>query len=430
MTPDGPVRATAPPRSLVHHRDFRRLWGGDALGQLGAQLTGFVLPVFAVSHLHATAWQMGALNAAETAAFLLLSLPAGAWVDRLRKRRVLVAADLARAAILSVVVLAALTGHASMGLLIGAAVVISAFSLFFDVAHQSYVPGLVGLDHVVEGNSKLQATQSVAMIAGPAIGGFALRVLSAPLVMVATVGTYLASALAVSRIGHHEDLPDPTVRRPLRTEIADGLRFVASEPLLRRILACTALSNLGGAIGNAVLVIFALRTLDVGTSTYGVVLSASAAGGLLGAVLADRASRWVGPARIIPASAVVTGLSYAITPAAAVVAVTGAPAAVVPVVLVVGGFVFNLAVVVYNVAQVSFRQRLCPPALLGRMNASARFIVWGPLPIGGLLGGWIGSVWGAAPALWVGAVVMTLGALPVVLSPLARTTELPVPAHD
>ncbi|OCI31337.1 MFS transporter [Oerskovia enterophila] len=372
----------------------------------------------------------GALNAAETAAFLLLSLPAGAWVDRMRKRRVLVAADLARAAILSVVVVAALTGNASMALLIGAAVVISTFSLFFDVAHQSYVPGLVGLDHVVEGNSKLQATQSVAMIAGPAIGGVALRVLSAPLVMVATVGTYLASALAMARISHREDLPSPENRRPLRTEIAEGLRFVASEPLLRRILACTSLSNLGGAIGNAVVVIFALRTLDVGTATYGVVLSASAAGGLLGAVLADRASRWVGPARIIPVSAVFTGLSYAITPAAAVVAVTGAGSTLVPVVLVVGGFVFNLAVVVYNVAQVSFRQRLCPPALLGRMNASARFIVWGPIPIGGLLGGWIGTVWGVAPALWIGAVVMTLGALPVLLSPLSRMTELPIPAHD
>lgn len=431
MTPDEPAPSTtAAPRSLVHHRDFRHLWGGDALGQLGAQLTGFVLPIFAVSHLHASEWQMGALNAAETAAFLLLSLPAGAWVDRMRKRRVLVTADLARAAILSVVVVAALTGHASMGLLIGAAVVISTFSLFFDVAHQSYVPGLVGLDHVVEGNSKLQATQSVAMIAGPAIGGVALRVLSAPLVMVATVCTYLASALAVSRIRHHEDLPDLAARRPLRTEIAEGLRFVASEPLLRRILACTSLGNLGGAIGNAVVVIFALRTLDVGTATYGVVLSASAAGGLLGAVLADRAARWVGPARVIPASAVFTGVSYAITPAAAWVAATGAADALVAVVLVVGGFVFNLAVVVYNVAQVSFRQRLCPPALLGRMNASARFLVWGPLPIGGLLGGWIGTVWGVAPALWVGALVMSLGALPVLLSPLSRMSELPVPARD
>ncbi|MBD7950297.1 MFS transporter [Oerskovia rustica] len=431
MTSDEPAVSTAaPPRSLVHHRDFRRLWGGDALGQLGAQLTGFVLPIFAVSLLHATEWQMGALNAAETAAFLLLSLPAGAWVDRMRKRRVLVAADLARAAILSVVVVAALTGHASMGLLIGAAVVISTFSLFFDVAHQSYVPGLVGLDHVVEGNSKLQATQSVAMIVGPAIGGVALRVLSAPLVMVATVGTYLASALAVSRIRHHEDLPDPAARRPLRTEIAEGLRFVASEPLLRRILACTSLANLGGAIGNAVVVIFALRTLDVGTATYGVVLSASAAGGLLGAVLADRAARWVGPARVIPVSAVFTGVSYAITPAAAWVATTGAADALVPVVLVVGGFVFNLTVVVYNVAQVSFRQRLCPPALLGRMNASARFLVWGPIPIGGLLGGWIGTMWGVAPALWVGALVMSLGALPVLLSPLSRMSELPVPARD
>ncbi|MEK8225505.1 MFS transporter [Oerskovia sp. M15] len=254
------------------------------------------------------------------------------------------------------------------------------------------------------------------MIAGPAIGGVALRVLSAPWVMVATVGSYLASAFAMARIGHREDLPDPAARRPLRTEIAEGLRFVASEPLLRRILACTSLSNLGGAIGNTVVVIFALRTLDVGTATYGVVLSASAAGGLLGAVPADRAARWIGPARTIPASAVFAGVSYAITPPRHWSQRQGrsrgrAPRAH------GGGFVFNLAVVVYNVAQVSFRQRLCPPALLGRMNASARFIVWDPIPIGGLLGGWIGTSLGVVPALWLGAVVMTLGALPVLLSP-------------
>src|SRR6478735_11971325 len=144
------VSTETPTRSLVHHPDFRRLWTGDALGQLGAQLTYLALPVFAVKHLEATEWQMGALTAAETAAFLVIGLPAGAWVDRMRKRRVLIVSDLVRAVVLAVVVIAAFADQATMPLLIAAGLVLSAASVFFDVAHQSYVPGLVGLEHIVE----------------------------------------------------------------------------------------------------------------------------------------------------------------------------------------------------------------------------------------------------------------------------------------
>lgn len=413
------------PRSLAFHADFRRLWTGDALGQLGAQLTGLALPVYAVSHLDASEWQMGLLTAAETAAFLVIGLPAGAWVDRMRKRRTLVVADLVRALVLAVVVVAALTGHASMPLLYGAGLVLSAATVFFDVAHQSYVPGLVGLDHVVEGNSKLQATQSVAMVAAPALGGLLLRVLTAPMLIAGTVVTYVLSATAVSRIRQVETLPRREDRRPLRTEIAEGLRFVVHQPLLRRIVACTSLSNLFGSVSGALLAIYALRVVGLDPAGLGTVLSASAVGGLVGAVLAGRAARAVGEARIIPVSAVAGGLAFALTPLALPLADVVPPVAT----LITGGALFSFAVVVYNVAQVSFRQRLCPPALLGRMNASVRFIVWGTMPLGSLLGGWLGTHLGVVPTLWVAAVGSLLAALPVVLSPLSTLTELPRPAE-
>ncbi len=419
--------STAPPprrRSLAHHPDFRRLWVGDALGQLGAQVTYLALPVYAVTHLHATEWQMGLLGAAETAAFLVIGLPAGAWVDRMRKRRTLVVADLVRAAALAVVVVAALTGHGSMPLLYACGLVISAATVFFDVAHQSYVPGLVGLDHVVEGNSKLQATASVAQVTAPALGGALLRVVSAPLLVLGTVVTYLLSAAAVWRIRQVEELPRPEDRRPLRTEIAEGLRWVVRQSLLRRIVACTALSNFAGGVVNAVLVIYVLRRLGLGEETLGLVLSAGAVGGLVGAVLSERLARWVGPARLIPLSALLAVPAAALTPLATPLATEGVPPAV-P--LVAAGALLSLAVVVYNVAQVSFRQRLCPPALLGRMNASVRFIVWGTLPLGSLLGGWLGSALGVLPTLWVAVGVTTLATLPVLLSPLVRLRELPVP---
>jgi Na+/melibiose symporter-like transporter len=418
-----PAHPVARRRSLAFHRNFRQLWIGDSLGQLGAQLTGLALPVYAVTHLHATEWQMGALNAAETAAFLVIGLPAGAWVDRLRKRRVLIVADVVRAAVLAVVVAAAVTGTASMPLLYAAGLVISCATVFFDVAHQSYVPGLVGLERIVEGNSKLQATHSVAMVAAPALGGALLRVISAPALIGVTVVTYLTSAVFVRRIRHEETLPLRADRRPLRTEIAEGLRFVVQQPILRRIVACTSIGNLFNAVASAMSVIYVLRVVGLDAAGLGVVLSASAVGGLVGAVTADRLARLVGEGRIIPISALMMGPAFALTPLALPLAGAGIPPSVT---LVAGGALFSFAVVVYNVTQVSFRQRLCPPVLLGRMNASVRFIVWGTVPIGGLLGGALGTWFGVVPTLWVAAAGTALAALPVVLSPLIRLRDIPL----
>jgi MFS family permease len=412
--------ATADRRgSLARHPDFRRLWVGDALGQLGAQLSVLALPVLAVRELGATEWQMGLLTAAETAAFLVIGLPTGAWVDRMRKRRVLVAADLVRAAVLTAVVALALSGHASMAVLYAGALVMSVATVFFDVAHQSYVPGLVGLEHVGEGNAKLQATQSVAAVVAPALGGALLRVVAAPYVVAVNAVTYLLSAAAVGRIRQVEALPPVEGRRPLREEIAEGLRFVLHQPLLRRIVACTALGNLFSGVSGALVVLYALRDLGLDEAQYGTVVSASAVGGLLGALTADRLARRVGEARIIPLAAV------AFAPGAALVPLAGVLPLPPQAVLIAGGVLFWGAVVVYNVAQVSFRQRICPPALLGRMNASVRFIVWGTTPVGALAGGWIGHTWGVGPALWVAAAGSVVAALPVLLSPLLRMRDLP-----
>lgn len=421
-----PTSSPARHRSLAFHRNFRQLWIGDALGQFGAQLAVLALPIYAVAQLEATEWQMGLLSATETAAFLVIGLPAGAWVDRMLKRRTLIVADLVRATVLAIVVVAGLTGHGSMLLLYAAGIVMSCASVFFDIAHQSYIPGLVGLDHLVEGNSKLAATQSVATVAAPAIGGMLLRVITAPALIGATVVTYLTSAFFVWRIRHDEELPAPEDRRPLRTEIAEGLRFVVRQPLLRRIVACTSIGNFAGSISSALLVIYALRVLRLDEATLGLVFSASGIGGVAGAVLADRVARWVGEGRAVSLSAIVWVPAFALTPLALPLSEAGVPAAAT---LIVGGATASFFVIVYNVAQVSFRQRLCPPALLGRMNASVRFIVWGVMPLGGLLGGFLGTHLGVVPTLWVAIAGSAIAALPVALSPLIRMRDLPTPEH-
>ena len=404
-------------RSLLRHHDFRQLWAAETVSQVGTQVTMLALPVVAVTVLDATPLQMGVLTALETAAFLLIGLPAGAWVDRWRRKRVLVTADLVRAVVLATLPVAYLLDVLTLGQLFAVAAVTGTATVFFDVAYQSYLPALVDRDQLVDGNGKLEASRAVAQVAGPGATGVLLRLLGAPLLIAVDAVSYLVSALFIGRIGAPDVVPDRASRRPLRTEIGEGLAFVVRHPLLRRIVACTGISNLFGSMTTALLVLFVLRELGLSESTLGLVFSVGAVGGLLGAATAARFARGVGEGRSIPVSAVVFATAAAGLPLAAL----GAPV----VLLVTGWFVLSWSVVVYNVVQVSFRQRLCPPGLLGRMNASVRFIVFGTMPIGGLLGGVLGEWLGVLPALWVATAGGFAACLPVVLSPLLTMRDLP-----
>jgi Na+/melibiose symporter-like transporter len=406
---------------LARHTDFRRLWIGDSISQLGTQLSGLALPLLAVTVLNAQPGQMGVLTAAQTLAFLLIGLPAGAWVDRWRCRRVLISNDLIRAVAFGTVPVAWWAGVLTLGQLYVIALVVGICTLFFDVAYQSYLPEIVAPEQVVEGNAKLQASESLARVAGPAVGGVLLRVIAPAALLGLDALSYLASAGFVARIRQPDRVTDRAGRRKLTEEIREGLAYVVRQPLLRRIIACTAGSNLFSSIGAAVQVIFMVRMLHLNGATIGLVLAVGAVGGVLGALGADRAAAWLGAGRAIPVSALACGLGAAGLPLAAL---AGAGAGVVAVVAA-GDFVAGWGVVVYNVTQVSFRQRLCPPALLGRMNASVRFMVWGTVPIGGLIGGALGTVFGPLPTLVVVTVGELLAATPVLFSPLIRMRDLP-----
>jgi MFS family permease len=405
------------PTSLWRHRDFGHLWAAETVSQFGTQVTLLALPVLAVNLLHATPLEMGVLTALETAAFLVIGLPAGAWVDRWRRKRVLVTADVVRAMALATLPVAYLLDALTLGQLFVVAAVTGTATVFFDVAYQSYLPALVDRDQLVDGNGKLEASRAVAQVAGPGVTGVLLRVLGAPLLIVVDAVSFLLSALFIGGIGTPDVVPDRATRRPLRTEIAEGLSFVVRHPLLRRIVACTGTANLFGTMTSTLLVLFALRELGLTESVLGLVLSAGAVGGLLGAVTGARFARLVGEGRAIPLSALLLLPFAALTPLAAL----GAPL----VLLVVGQFGLSWAIVAYNVTQVSFRQRLCPPALLGRMNASVRFLVFGTMPLGGLLGGGLGSWLGVVPTLWIAVAGQALAAVWVVTSPLIGMRDLP-----
>ncbi|MGP7960907.1 MFS transporter [Sanguibacter sp. A247] len=411
-----------PQRSLLHHPDFRRLWAADALAQVGAQLTALALPVYAVTTLGASALEMGYLTSAQTAAFLVVGLPAGAWVDRMRKRSVLIWADVVRGLVLAAVVVLASVGLGSMPLLYAAGLVISVATVFFDVAHLSYVPGLVGLSQVSEGNTKLQATYSVAAVAVPAVGGALLKIVAAPALIAINVVTYALSVGFLGRIRKVEVLPDTDSHLPLGPAIAEGLRFITRTPLLNRLVYSTGVSALFSTMGWSMIIYYVVTTLGLGADAIGVVMSASAVGGILGAVTSRKATDVIGEGRIIAFSAFFTPFLFAAIPAAAWVQDAGVDARI-P--LIVGGFLMQVTQTWFNVSQVSFRQRLCPPHLLGRMNASFRFIVWGGMPIAGVVGGLIADHFGVVAMLWVVVVGEILAALPLMLSPFRTMRLLP-----
>ena len=407
------------PSPLWRHRGFLTLWTGESLSQFGAQLAHLALPVLAVSLLQATPFQVGLLGAVDTAAFLLIGLPAGAWIDRMRKRRIMLTADLVRAVVLAAIPVLWIAGALEFWHLYVVGAALGAATVFFDIAYQSFVPVLVPSASISDANGKLESTAQIARVGGPAAGGALLTVLAAPFLLAATALTYLVSFVFLSRIRDTEALPDRTERRPLPLEIREGLGYVLRHPLLSRITASTSINNLFATIATTMLPILVLRELGLSPAVMGIVFSVGAVGGLLGAIAAPAIAARIGEGTAIPVSCLAGGVFLLMLPASAIV-----PGLAVPV-LVVGEFGLAFTVLVYNITQVSFRQRICPPRLLGRMNASIRFLVWGVMPIGALVSGVLGTAIGVLPTLWIGSIGALFAALPVVLSPLLGMRHLP-----
>ncbi|MER5780740.1 MFS transporter [Streptomyces mobaraensis] len=402
---------------LLRSRDFRLLLSGAAAGQLGAQVTLVALPLVAVVELDASPLQTGILTAAETAAFLLVGLPAGAWVDRMRRLPVLIRADVVRALAMAALPLAAWAGVLTMTQLYLVALITGVATVFFDIAHQSYLPSLLPREKLVAGNGALETVRSSAQMAGPGVGGVLVQVAGAPLALLADAVGYLLSALCLRGIRTPEPPPAPATGEPLRAQVLEGLAFVFRNPALRMIACSTAVANFFAAMLTAVQTVFLVRVLELPASAVGLMLSAAAVGGLGGALCADVLGRAVGRARVIWLAPLLTGPFALLWPLAG----RGAAAAW----FAVGEAVVFFGAVVYNVAQVSFRQLLCPDALLGRMNATLRFVVWGTMPFGALVGGAVAGAYGARAAVWLCAAGFLLVPLPLLLSPLRRLRDLP-----
>ncbi|WP_432925587.1 MFS transporter [Microbispora sp. CA-135349] len=400
--------------SLWRVRDFRRYAGADAISKLGSEVSLVALPLTAALTLHASPFQVGLLTAAEMVAFLLVGLPAGAWVDRMRRRPVLVAADVVRALALLSIPAAGVLGVLGLPQMYAVALLNGLCTVFFDVAHQSYLPAIVGREDLARGHGTLAANQSLAQLAGPGIGGWLVQALTAPIAVVADALSYAGSALLLLGVRADEKPDDRDARGGGRlwTEIAEGLSFVAGQPVLRRVAAVGALMMLSFGLWSATVPLYLVREVGTSPGTYGMLLSAGAVGGVAGAWLAPRIAGRLGRGRAMYASA------WAATVCTAPLALTaaGPRLLILPVALAASG----VATTVFSVAQGAYRQSICPPHLLGRLSATMRFLMWGAMPLGGLLAGTLGQLAGVRVAFWAACGFYTLAHLPVLIAPRIR----------
>ena len=405
---------------LRRHRDFGRLWFGDTVSQFGTQVTVLAIPLTAVLYLNASRGEVGVLTALEFVGFLIIGLPAGAWCDRWRRRPVMIAADLARFLLLLSIPVAAWAHALTIWQLFTVVLLVSVATVFFDVAYQSYLPALVDTDDLTEGNAKLQGSAAVAMVAGPSIAGFLIQLVRAPIAIVVDAASFAISALSVASIGKPEETPARPESRRLRAEIAEGLEVVRSQPVLRTFAAANATLNFFMAAFSAVVIVFLARTLRLSPGMIGVLMTVGSVGGLVGAVLTSAMSRRFGQARTawVPlAIGCPIGLLIPLADRGPRLAL-----------FIVGWFAFSFAITVYNIAGVTLRQTLCPPELLGRMNATMRFLCVGAMPVGALIGGALDAKFGPRTSLW--ATQIGLLAVPLILlaSPLRGGGDILPPA--
>jgi len=410
-----------PEGGLWRHSDFLKLWSAETVSQFGTQISLLALPLAAIDVLHVTAFKVATLTTVEFLPFLLVSLPAGVWVDRLPRRPILIAGDLARAGLLASIPIAYAFDALTIWQLYGVGFFVGIATVFFDIAYQSYLPALVERQQIIDGNAKLEVSRSAAQLGGPGIAGLLVGWLRAPVAILFDAVSFLGSALFIFSIRKMElSQADRAPRRKMRTELREGLSYVLRHPFLKNIAACTALFNFFGLMGFAVLLVFARRQLHLSPQAIGLAFTLSNFGPLLAALSANKVFERVGVGRTIIASSILGGPMFLVIPFAP--HGHAALALLIPAMLF-GGFMG----VVYNIAQVSLRQAITPERIQGRMNSVMRFIVWGAIPLGSFTGGVLASVIGLKTTLIVGGVGCSLAFLPLLFSPVRSIREMPEP---
>jgi len=414
------VRLKRPRGGLWDHPDFMKLWAGQTISEFGTPISQIAIPWIAIKNLNSSAFAVASLNTVQFLPFLLFTLPAGVWVDRMARRTILIAGDLGRALLLLSIPAAWFFDALTLGQLYLVGFLVGILTVFFDVAYQSYLPDLVNREQLVEGNSKLQVTVSAAQGAGPAIGGGLIQVLTAPYAVFTDAFSFVASGAFSAAIKKREAVAARSeARGSMRTELKEGLAYVLKHPFLRPQAICTSTSNFFSSMSFALLLVYAARVWHMSAGVVGIGIGIGSIGWLLGALSAPRLQARFGVGTTTLLAAGLFGPPWLLIPLAP--SDNALPFLVVA--IVIGG----LAGVVYNITQVSLRQAITPERLQGRMNAVMRFIVWGALPLGSLVGGALASSIGIRNTLFVSAIGASFAILPIWFSPIRTLRDIPEP---
>jgi predicted MFS family arabinose efflux permease len=396
----------------VNDRDFLTLWTGQTLSVFGSAVSLLALPSVAILLLHATAWQLGILEALGYAAFPVLGLVVGVLADRMPRRRIMIAAD-----ILRVLPLAAARGLLSFAQLACVALIAGIGSVFFEISYQSYLPAVVAKSELSRANARLEATRSAAQVAGNGLAGLLISTLGAALAVGVDAFSFVCSVASLLAIRGRE-APHARLQRGgenFYDDLRAGIACVFESPVLRMIAGCTATVNFGSSMLSAVFLIFAYRDLHVSAVTLGLVL-ACANVGFIGAAFATRLTRRFGLGTTLAASMLCSGLAPLLLP----LALYGAPIAV----LLIVELLQTCATPIYNINQVSLRQTIVAHELQGRMNATMRTLVWGTMPFGALAGGALGSSFGVVPTIFVAGAITSSACLWIICGPVRRLRSI------
>lgn len=381
--------------------EFRKFWIGQTVSLIGNSITLFALPTLAVLMLHATPLQIGTLSALATLPFPLFGLFVGVWADRLPRRIIMLIADAVRALALLSIPLVAAFGHLQLGQLYAVALITGIGSAFFEITYQAYLPILVPRENLADANAKLEFSNSGAHITGNALAGGLIQFFGAPIAIAVDAFSYLASIASLAAIRTKEPAHSgpPLSPRQFLLELTEGVRVVTRSPDLRWLAGATGTTNLGAAIAGSVTLIYAYRLLHLQPGTLGLVFGLAELG-FVGALLSQRVRRWLGLRRTL----IVSLLLAAVGGSFMLLGMLGAPY----VFIFLSSVFISVFVPIYNINQISYRQALVEHRLQGRMNATLRTFVWGTLPLGSLVGGYLGNLIGVPATIALGFAISAL----------------------
>src|SRR5215216_3301156 len=400
---------------------FVDLWGSTTVSTFGSFVTGTAVPFTAILLLDASPAAIGVLRVAELLPGFLFGLVAGAWVDRLRRKPIMIATDLGRALLIVTIPVAAFLGWLGLGQLYVIAAMVSALGVFFDVAYQSFLPSLVKNEELVEANSKLSAAMSVAEASAFSSAGWLIQLLTAPVAMLIDALTFIASAGLVARIQEPEfQIDSSTVgsRPTIASDVVEGLRAVWREPILRGMVIAGLGQNLAFGLVGTVFLLYVNQEVGFDPGILGMIFGVGGVSSFLGAMIAGRLPRF-GIGAVMVTSLLLAAIGQAFIPLATAANAVG-------VLFLVGQqIVADSALTVYDINQVSLRQAIARAHVLGRINASVRVTEIGAVLLGTIVAGYIGETVGLRETLWAGVGLSLLAAVALALSPVRVVRRIP-----